>query len=82
MLLFIGTAEIIFIIFIVLMIFGSKKIPEVARALGKGFREFQKATDEIKREISKAETIIEEEPKSKSIQDTKNSDSSLQTDNQ
>lgn len=82
MLLFIGTAEIIFIIFIVLMIFGSKKIPEVARALGKGFREFQKATDEIKREISKVETIAKEDPMSKPTQGTKNSDSSLQTDNQ
>jgi sec-independent protein translocase protein TatA len=51
MLLFIGGTEIVFIVIAVLMLFGAKKIPEIARALGKGFREFQNATDEIKREI-------------------------------
>jgi sec-independent protein translocase protein TatA len=51
MLLFIGASEVIFIMFAVLLIFGSKKIPEVARAMGKGYREFQKATDEIKKDI-------------------------------
>lgn len=55
MTLFIGTTEIILILLIVLLLFGSKKIPEVARAMGKGFREFQKATAEIKREISNAD---------------------------
>jgi len=54
MILFIGTTEIILILLIVLLLFGSKKIPEVARAMGKGLREFQKATAEIKREISDA----------------------------
>jgi sec-independent protein translocase protein TatA len=55
MLLFIGATEVIFIMFAVLLIFGSKKIPEVARAMGKGFREFQKATDEIKRDLRNVE---------------------------
>ncbi len=55
MILFIGTTEVILIFLVVLLLFGSKKIPEVARALGKGVREFQKATAEIKREISKAD---------------------------
>jgi len=45
----------IFIIFVaVLLLFGSKKIPEIAKGLGKGMREFKKATDEIKREINNA----------------------------
>lgn len=61
MILFIGTAEIVFIVFIVLLLFGSKKIPEVARALGKGIREFQKATEDIKREISRADITTEDE---------------------
>jgi len=52
MILFIGTTEVVIILLIVLLLFGSKKIPEVARAMGKGLREFQKATAEIKREIS------------------------------
>lgn len=56
MLLFIGGTEIILIVFVVLLLFGSKKIPEVARAIGKGYREFQKATDDIKRELSDLDT--------------------------
>lgn len=52
MLLFIGGPEILFILLFVLLLFGSKKIPEVARMLGKGMREFRRATDEIKREIN------------------------------
>ncbi len=52
MLLFIGGPEILFILLFVLLLFGSKKIPEVARMLGKGMREFRRATDEIKKEIN------------------------------
>ena len=52
MLLFIGTPEVIFILFFVLLFFGSDKIPEFAKMLGKGIREFRRATDEIKREIT------------------------------
>lgn len=55
MLLFIGGTEIIVIVFVVLLLFGSKKIPEVARAVGKGYREFQRATEDIKRELSDLE---------------------------
>lgn len=60
MLLFIGGTEIILIVIVILMLFGSKKIPEVARAIGKGYREFQKATEDIKRELSD----LDVEPKS------------------
>lgn len=52
MLLFIGGPELIFVLFIVLLLFGSKKLPEVARMMGKGMREFRRATDEIKKEIN------------------------------
>ncbi len=55
MLLFIGGTEVILILLVVLMLFGAKKIPEVARAMGKGYREFQKATDDIKREFNDLE---------------------------
>lgn len=37
---------------VVLLLFGAKKIPEVARGLGKGLNEFKKATDDIKKEIN------------------------------
>jgi sec-independent protein translocase protein TatA len=48
----IGGSEILFILLVVLLLFGSKRIPEVARMMGKGMREFRKATDEIKKEIN------------------------------
>jgi sec-independent protein translocase protein TatA len=60
MLLFIGGTEVILIVIVILLLFGSKKIPEVARAIGKGYREFQKATEDIKRELSD----LDVEPKS------------------
>ncbi|MBN1597924.1 MAG: twin-arginine translocase TatA/TatE family subunit [Bacteroidales bacterium] len=51
-LLFIGGPEIIVILLFVLLLFGSKRIPEVARMMGKGMREFRRATEDIKREIN------------------------------
>ncbi len=51
----VGGSEMFLILVAVLLLFGSKKIPEVARGLGKGMREFKRATDEIKREINSAE---------------------------
>lgn len=44
----------IFIIFIALMLFGSDKIPVIARSLGKGMAQLKNATNEIKSEISKS----------------------------
>ena len=52
MILFISGSEILIVLLFVLLLFGSSKIPEVARMLGKGMREFRRATDEIKREIN------------------------------
>ena len=49
----IGGSELFFIMFIVLMLFGSKKIPEIARGLGKGLREMKDAAGGIEREITK-----------------------------
>ena len=49
---FIGGPEIIVILFVVLLLFGSKQIPEFARMMGKGMREFRKATEDIKKEIN------------------------------
>ncbi|QNJ96866.1 Sec-independent protein translocase subunit TatA/TatB [Constantimarinum furrinae] len=52
--LFISGAEIAFIIFIVLMVFGADKVPEIARGLGKGMRQIKDATNDIKSEITKS----------------------------
>ncbi len=50
----IGGGEMIFIIFIALMLFGSDKIPAIARTMGKGMAQLKNATNEIKSEISKS----------------------------
>ncbi|AXT20692.1 twin-arginine translocase TatA/TatE family subunit [Flavobacteriaceae bacterium AU392] len=52
--LFISGAEITFILFIVVMVFGADKIPEIARGLGKGMRTLKDATNDIKQEITKS----------------------------
>ncbi len=52
----IGTGEIILILLIVLIFFGAKKIPELAQGLGKGIREFRKASREVQDELEKPAT--------------------------
>ncbi len=52
--LFISGGEIVFILFIVVMVFGADKIPEIARGLGKGMRTLKDATNDIKQEITKS----------------------------
>jgi sec-independent protein translocase protein TatA len=46
-----GTQEVVLIVFAALMLFGGEKLPELARGLGKGIREFKDASDGVKREI-------------------------------
>ena len=46
-----GGGELFFIVLVIIMMFGSKKIPELARGLGKGMREIKNATGDIQREI-------------------------------
>ena len=46
-----GGGEIFLIFLVVLLFFGSNKIPEFARSLGKGIRQFKDATQEIQRDI-------------------------------
>ena len=48
-----GGGEIFAIIAVTLMLFGSKRIPEIARTLGRGIRQFKDATGEIQRDIEK-----------------------------
>jgi len=52
--LFISGGEIFFIMFIVVMVFGADKIPDIARGLGKGMRQLKDATEDIKQEIQKS----------------------------
>lgn len=43
----IGTTELLLIFFIVLLVFGARRLPEIAKSLGKSVHEFKKAKDEI-----------------------------------
>ena len=47
-----GPLEIALIFLAILLIFGAKRIPEIARGLGKGIREFKSATSEISKELT------------------------------
>lgn len=51
---FISGAEIAFILFIVVMVFGADKVPDIARGLGKTMRTLKNASNDIKTEITKS----------------------------
>ncbi len=57
----IGGGEFMVILMFILIFFGSKRIPELARSLGKGMREVKDATDSIKQEISGSVRDVERE---------------------
>ncbi|KPK74314.1 MAG: preprotein translocase subunit TatA [candidate division Zixibacteria bacterium SM23_73] len=52
----IGAQELILIFLVILLLFGAKKIPEIAQGLGKGMKEFRKAMKETQDELTKPET--------------------------
>ncbi len=54
-----GWPEIILILVVVLVLFGAKKIPELARGLGTGIKEFKKATRDMQEELHRS---IEDDP--------------------
>lgn len=58
-----GTSEIVLILFVVMLLFGANKIPELARGIGKGMREFKDATNGIQREIQDSARKMEQEAK-------------------
>lgn len=60
----IGATEIIIILAIILIFFGAKKIPELAQGLGKGIREFKKATREIEDEVTTEVKKVDETARS------------------
>jgi len=51
---FFGGWEIVLILAVVLILFGAKKLPELAKGLGQGIKEFKKATSEVTNEINSA----------------------------
>ncbi|MFD1257426.1 twin-arginine translocase TatA/TatE family subunit [Mucilaginibacter terrae] len=58
----IGTPELILILFVALLLFGGNKLPELARGLGKGIRDFKDASDGVKRELHNQINNFDEKP--------------------
>ena len=54
-----GPMEIFVVVFIILLLFGAKKLPELARGMGKAMKEFKKATKDVEDDIR---TAMDEEP--------------------
>ncbi|MBN1928934.1 MAG: twin-arginine translocase TatA/TatE family subunit [Chlorobiaceae bacterium] len=62
-----GGQELVLIFLIILLLFGAQKLPELAKGLGKGMKEFKKAQNEIEEEFNKAA----DEPSGKEKKETK-----------
>jgi len=58
-----GGPEIAIIVLVILLLFGAKRIPELAKGFGKGIREFKDATKEIKKEVDDASKEIDNDSK-------------------
>jgi sec-independent protein translocase protein TatA len=56
----IGMPELLIILLVVLLLFGAKRLPELARGLGKGIREFKDATKNVEKEFKELEESEEE----------------------
>jgi len=54
--------DLIVILLIVLLLFGSKKLPELARGMGQAVKEFNKAKDEIERELARSDVTVQPAP--------------------
>lgn len=55
-----GATEIILIVLVILLLFGAKKIPELARGIGKGMSEFKKGLKDVEDEIKTGDKKIDE----------------------
>ena len=67
-LLMIGAPEIIFIVLIVLLLFGGKKIPELMKGMGKGVKMFKQGMNEVEEEVKRP---LEDQPSQQPNQDGK-----------
>ena len=55
-----GAGEIILIVLVILLLFGAKKIPELARGIGKGMSEFKKGLKDVETEIKNTDKPTDE----------------------
>jgi sec-independent protein translocase protein TatA len=63
-----GWTEILLIAFVVLLLFGGKKIPELMRGLGRGVREFNDAKSNVRKEIE--DSVVDKEPDTRKTSST------------
>ena len=61
MILFIGGPEIVIVVLFIVIFFGSKKIPDLAKGIGRAVREMQDASNEIKKEIKDSASKIKDD---------------------
>lgn len=60
-----GATEIILIVLAILILFGAKKIPELAKGIGKGMKEFKKAVRDVEEDINS----VNDDEKKKEVED-------------
>jgi len=60
-----GAGEIILILLVILILFGAKKIPELAKGLGKGMSEFKKGLKEVEDEIKHSDKDVDKSKEEK-----------------
>ena len=60
----IGITEVIFILLVIVLLFGTKRLPEIGSALGKAIREFKRSSKEVEDEVKKAVSDTGHESKS------------------
>ena len=77
-----GMGEILIIFLVLLLLFGAKRLPELAKGLGKSIREFKKATNEITDEFDINKTINSPKPPKPEINTPKKEENSGDTTNQ
>ena len=70
-----GTGELIFIAVVILIFFGARKIPEFARGLGQGIREFKDAANNVKKDIEREVNTPPANPQNNSTTNSSSTDS-------
>lgn len=56
-----GGSEVLLVLFIILLLFGAKKLPELSRSLGKSLGEFKKGKEDLEKEIRNAQYDVQKE---------------------
>ena len=69
-----GPSELIFIFLNLLLLFGAKRLPELARGLGKSIKEFKRATNEVEEDIKEAMREEETKKQKSSVSSSSSSD--------